>query len=164
MLFKLFYFGQFLSPILDAIVMPVVVYVERDLHDIAQSILAARTAYYGSSDVWWSSFCPSYPRLVTLSFSEQVACQVVELRDLYEDWLAAIDRRVVVRVRYEELCDDPRAVVETVRHCLRSAHSHQIGLTDQPPRSFPGRRTRVVFDDDGRAVARSLEAALARRS
>lgn len=163
LLFKSLYFGQFLTPILDAIAMPVVVYVERNLHDVAQSILAARKAYYGSPDVWWSSFCPSYPRLATLPFPEQIANQVIELQNLYEERLAAVDGRLVVRVNYTDLCADPPAVVAAVRRCLRTAYGHDVALVSEPPRSFPQRRARLL-DDDARAVARCLDHALARRA
>ena len=69
MVFKTVYALNHIDAFLKTFSMPLFVYVEREPEDVALSILAARHAYYGRSDAWWSTYPPNYHALANLPFA-----------------------------------------------------------------------------------------------
>ena len=92
--------------------MPLFVYVERDLSDVALSLLSARRAYYGRADTWWSLYPPNYHKLKTLPFDRQIAGQVHSLKKTHERMIKLVPPEVILRVDYARICEKPDSVVE----------------------------------------------------
>jgi hypothetical protein len=127
----------------EALEQVVWVYVERDHLDACVSILDARRRYYADPRTWWSYVPPEYPLLEHLDEWGQIAGQVHYLARFYERELARTSTGAVVRIRYEELCADPSAVLDAVRATTADAYGYALGVRDEPPASFPVRR----YDD-----------------
>lgn len=116
--------------------MPLFIYIERDPLAVALSILKARYAYYGRPDVWWATYPPTHQEIKDLPFAEQIARQVVDLRATYRKILNFLDPALVVRLRYDELCRNPAAVIEEIRGRVRQIHGATIDLGCSPPERF----------------------------
>jgi hypothetical protein len=159
--FKSLYFGQFLPDLATELPMPLFVHVERDPREVALSLLVARQRYYGSTDIWWSSFPPEFRALEHLPVPDQIAGQVVGLRRLHRDRLAALSPELVLEVPYGELCAHPDRLVHRIRQQLRSTYGTTVDLLNPPP-------PRLVGDapadpgPDGAATLEALEAFSAR--
>jgi LPS sulfotransferase NodH len=117
----------------------VYVYVERDPLDVAVSILDARRKYYSDPNTWWSYMPPEVEELAGLDHWEQIAGQVHYLARFFERALPEAGEDVVVRTTYEALCRDPRGVLDEVTGRSREAHGAEIGVTADPPATFPFR-------------------------
>jgi hypothetical protein len=98
------------------------VWIRRDLHETALSLLSMREALHGSLEVW-ASLRPHGPDwLADEPPWRQVAAQAIEL----ERTIAGAAERLggaVLAVDYEELCAAPEDVVERVRALLASTGS-----------------------------------------
>jgi LPS sulfotransferase NodH len=131
------------------------VWVERDPLDACISILDARRHYYGDESRWWSYVPPEYPELEGLDAPGQIAGQVHYLGRFYDRALAEV-AGTSVRIRYEELCASPAAVLDAVGDTIERAHGVRIPLRQEPPPSF-GFRTYADRDADKETFARLLD-------
>jgi hypothetical protein len=115
------------------------VLVERDPLDVAVSILDARARYYSDLNTWWSYAPPEVCELLSLDYWSQIAGQVHFLRRFYDAELAQAGADVTVRVTYEDVCRDPRSVLEAVRGVARTTYGCEVPLGAPPPERFPVR-------------------------
>jgi LPS sulfotransferase NodH len=111
----------------------VFVHVERDPLDVCVSILDARRKYYGDPATWWSYVPVEYPLLEGREAWEQIAGQVHYLGRYLERELEKVGEDGVVRVTYEQMVREPRAVLDAVG--TRSG----TAIAQQPPDAFPFR-------------------------
>lgn len=81
--------------------------VERDLGEVALSLLEVRRQLSPDASRWFSVRPPSYPDLVTLPPREQIARQVVDLTSRIERDLARLPASRVARISYRDFCRDP---------------------------------------------------------
>jgi Sulfotransferase family len=114
------------------------VYVERDPLDAAVSILDARRKHYEDPRQWWSYVPLEYDRLAGLDEWQQVAGQVHYLSRFYDEELARLGDNAL-RVRYEELCRDPRSVLLDVSARTERLFGEPISIAVEPPETFPVR-------------------------
>jgi LPS sulfotransferase NodH len=132
--------GAYHMPMLRDLLGPVVfVYVERDPLDVSVSILEARRRYYEDLNTWWSYVPVEYPLLEGLGYWEQIAGQVHYLARFYERALAELGPESVVRVTYEQMCRDPRSVLDAVVARVVSSYGYELEIVTAPPESFPFR-------------------------
>jgi hypothetical protein len=124
----------------------VFVYIERDPLDVAVSILDARRKYYGDPSTWWSYVPLEYPLLKDLGYRDQIAGQIHYLTRFYDRALAEVGDEAVVKVRYDQLCADPQAVLDAVAGRSAATYGYSPMTRRPPPRSFPLRRH---LDRDG---------------
>lgn len=115
------------------------VHIERDPLDVAVSILDARRRHYDDLRSWWSYVPLEYDRLEGLDHWQQIAGQVHYLERLYDRELAAIGDRAV-RTTYDEMCADPRGLLEKISARSASLYGMEIPIAVPPPDSFPLRR------------------------
>ena len=136
----------------EILTMPLFVYVERDLFDVALSLLAARRAYYGRADTWWSLYPPNYYELKKLSFDQQIAGQVHSLKETHERMMKLVPPEVIVRVDYGRICETPGSIVEQVRGRIRDIHGVNIDTRLAPPKRLAVKAQTGALDEEQEAV------------
>ena len=94
----------FLSSILDKVLF---IHITRHPLYNAQSLLEARTSFFGSWRQWYSFKPIEYENLKDLDPYEQVAAQVYFTNRAIEKGLAQIDNSRWIKVSYEEFCKAP---------------------------------------------------------
>jgi LPS sulfotransferase NodH len=116
------------------------IYIERDPLDVAISILKARQKYYSDINCWWSYVPPDYEKVIHKDYWTQIAGQVHYLKRYYNRAFSAfaVPNRVL-RVKFAELCSDPRGVVGRVNETLTSEFGESRQLLDGIPATFPFR-------------------------
>ena len=92
--------------------------VERTAVDIALSILRARHSELRNPANWWSVKPVEYEAIRHLPIIDQVALQVVSLRQRLENDLALLPADRVMRLGYEEFCRHPENLVDMVANRL----------------------------------------------
>jgi len=102
----------FLSSILDKVLF---IHVTRHPLYNAQSLLEARTSFFGNQRQWYSFKPREYDDLKDLNPYEQVASQVYFTNRAIEKGLAQIDNSRWMKISYEEFCDAP---AEVFKHIL----------------------------------------------
>jgi hypothetical protein len=105
----------------------------RDVRYVAQSILLARRARFGSSNAWWSVRPSGYQRLLGLPWWEQVAAQALAIEREMDDALSRIQPERQIDVPYPELCRAPRTIFDKL-----AARLGDEGIDVRPARDLPG--------------------------
>ncbi len=140
MVMKNIFGAHFLPRFLKEFPQSIFVYIQRDLADVAVSILNARMKFYGNPDTWWSTIPPDYKELEHLKGAEQVAGQVASLSEFYNGMIASTeDSNRVIRVNLADLCRTPKSVSEKIISSCNSLFGKQIELASEPPESLPFR-------------------------
>jgi len=107
--------------------------VNRDVHPNAASILECRRKIYGSYDHWFSVPPPCIAQLRQKSPSEQVIGQIQSIKNMIRQ--APIPTGQLIEVSYEEVCSNPRKVIDDLAHFLTerdiSAHRRETSLPEQ---------------------------------
>lgn len=94
------------------------VYIERDPLDTAISILDARKKFYADVDLWWSTIPYEYGQLIHKSVMEQIAGQVLSLRDYYRAEFNKIDSKRFIFVQYSDVCNNPIGILKNIQDRL----------------------------------------------
>ncbi len=84
--------------------------VERDLGDVALSVLRGRYQNLDDPTSWWSVKPPDYEKMRGLPITEQVARQVLSLNRRISEDLEAVSPQRVLRVAYSDFCEDPETL------------------------------------------------------
>lgn len=133
------------------------VIVERDLEEIALSLLDVRRELSPSLGQWFSLHPPSYPELTGAPPLEQIARQVVDVSARMEEDLAAIPQSRVARLPYMEFCREPEILGGIIRRWHPGVETSR--------RAAPGfdRRRRVPRDPEERRLAERVRELAAER-
>jgi len=94
--------------------------IQRDLFEVAQSILICRERYSGSRKGWWSFKPPQYKEWLDLSPIEQVAAQSVYTQKAVADGMAAIPSDRKLELSYVDFCASPTEVYDQIREKYQS--------------------------------------------
>jgi hypothetical protein len=88
--------------------------VERELKDVALSLLRGR--YISSKDPgkWLSVKPPNYEDLKDLPIPEQIIKQLVSLQKRMELDLSDLPRERVIRIKYESFCKEPESLISEI--------------------------------------------------
>ena len=119
------------------------VYLERDIEEVAASLLLAREFYYGTQEEWWSLYPPQYEALKELDPPQQVVGQAVYLRKQFQDELNALSGPPVISVAYKDLCLDPQQVCQTVVNQAEESYGIKISLSGYEFPRFKPRTSQV---------------------
>jgi Sulfotransferase family len=138
--------------------MPIFICIDRPCIDVAFSILKARVRYYGDHNAWWATYPPSYGKIKDLPFAQQIARQVVDLRNVYEQCMALVDRDLVLRFSYSELCDNPGAVLADIQRRVADRHGVEIPILEGVPTHFKQQRQAFSGSLEEEAVLAALKA------
>lgn len=129
-------------------------WIRRDELDVAVSILDARRRYFDDTSNWWSYVPPAYEKVIDAEPAMQIAGQIHYLERFYESQAGRPDlEQNVLQVGYDELCVDPRALLERVQAALRDRFGYEVDLVREPPSGFRFSR----YDDRDEDKARFLE-------
>lgn len=93
-------------------------YVERDLEEVALSVLRARYENLENPREWWSVKPPNHVELANMPLAEQVAYQLISLRKKLEGDLSRIPDIRVLRVDYTRFCQKPEHLIERLQDTL----------------------------------------------
>lgn len=126
--------------------------VERDLPDVALSVLRARHANFGNSTEWWSARPPDYASLITLPPPVQVARQVCSLQQRMDDDLARLPAARVLRMSYRDFCARPESLIELLREKwtpaeLRNEPKERFEFKANAPRTDEEKELRRVLQE-----------------
>lgn len=132
-----------LPKVVETVKNSLIIYVERDLEEVARSLVQARIDYYGSVDEWWSMFPLNAHELQDRPWNEQVAGQVFELWKLHEAQIARVDQKRVLRFSYEDLCSSPQGFLDAVMTQMGSVLGYSVEQLEAPPKMLVPRETRL---------------------
>ncbi len=94
-------------------------FVHRDPLANMASLLKAREKFYGSREMWYSFKPPAYPQLQKMDAYHQVAGQVYFTLQGIEQGLAQLNEERYLRIQYEDFCQNPAAVWQTLAQQFR---------------------------------------------
>lgn len=89
--------------------------VERNLKDVALSMIRGRYKNVTNPNEWWSVRPPNYKALKDLSIAEQVGYQLIALQKKMEADFSKISSERILYVQYEKFCDNPDILVEKMK-------------------------------------------------
>lgn len=89
-------------------------YIKRDTHYNAQSLLLAREKYFGNRNDWYSFKPPNYKEILKLNIEEQLVNQVVFTNNDIEKQLDNCDSSKVSVIKYSEFCEKPVKILEDI--------------------------------------------------
>lgn len=90
--------------------------IERDFIDSAVSLMKGRNDNYNNPDHWYGQ-TPAIQHtkmLLGKPGAEQIAGQFKYLHELYDEELGSINEKQVLRIKYKEFCEDPKAIVDMI--------------------------------------------------
>ncbi|RMG40021.1 MAG: hypothetical protein D6732_03495 [Methanobacteriota archaeon] len=108
------------------------VYLERDAVDIACSLAKARIDKFGNLDCWWGSYPVEYEYLQDSPWDEQIAGQVIYLRNMYEEKFELIDQSRLLRIGYSELCGNPNGLLDEVVDRVADVSGYKLEKVGHP--------------------------------
>jgi len=92
--------------------------VERNLNDVALSNLRAKYKILKDPQEWWSVKPLNYEELKDLSAAEQVAYQLIALKNKMESDFSELPPERIFRVNYEQFCKEPESLVRKLKNTL----------------------------------------------
>lgn len=132
-----------LPKVVESVENSLIIYVERDLEEVARSLLQGRLDYYGSVDGWLSMFPLNARDLQSRPWNEQVAGQVFELWKLHERQIARVDEKRVLRFAYEDLCSNPHDFIDAVIDRMANVLDYRVEQRGAPPEKLEPQQTRL---------------------
>jgi len=140
----------------DAFPSAIFVVCRRDPLYLAQSLLLARRERLGSSELWWSVRPPTYDRIRTLPWWEQVVAQALDTERTMLQEVRRIAPARVIEAPYADVCADPIALVRSIARCCElPAHAHDADYTGIPT-SFASTDVRKLDDAEWTLLQDSL--------
>jgi hypothetical protein len=108
------------------------VFIEREILFNAQSLLSARQQFFGDKNKWYSFLPPEYEEIRSLTPEEQVVQQVAVTNRAIEEGLSQLPNDRFTKLAYEDLCQDPTAVVEEILKQLQLKGKASISIPTRP--------------------------------
>ena len=139
---------NFLSDFCDNLGNSIIVYIERDLESVALSILRARKKYYNNPSTWWATHTPNYNTIKNLSFDEQIAYQVLTLKNVYENAINSVNDNMIIRMSYEEVCSNPLSLLGKISDRSKELYNKEISFDQDIPSSFEIRQNSPLNSDE----------------
>lgn len=123
MVFKtLEYSGFFLEQFSKLFTKSLFIYVKRNPLDTAISIAKARMTFNNNLTDWWGSYPLEYNSIKDKPFETQIAGQMFHLKAMFEKNIKDFPHKVV-KVNYEEVCNDPQKFFNEVRSKIKSLYN-----------------------------------------
>jgi hypothetical protein len=79
---------------------------------------------------------PEYNQLKDLPWNDQIAGQIFFLTNYYLTQIASIDSKNTILLDYEDLCNSPKNVLESIKARMRKEFSYTINIIKYPPERF----------------------------
>ncbi len=137
------------------------VFLERDLIDVAYSILRGRREIYQDEMVLYGQLSSpgQAAQYKGLSAYDQIALQIRDLLAMYEAERAHLASGTHMSVNYGELCDNPAAIVDGIAAAVKDAFGYEIPRIGQVPAAKVRKSVHRSEHDDLELLARALDAA-----
>lgn len=129
--------------------------IQRDLFEVAQSILICRERYSGSRKEWWSFKPPQYNEWLDLSPIEQVAAQAVYTQKAVADGMASIPSDRKLEVSYADFCANPSRIYSQIHEKYQSMGS-ELSPEYTGNECFDASNAVRLNSEDERALRRAL--------
>ena len=81
-----------------------------------------------------------YEQIKDLDYWHHIAGQVFYLGRYYDRITAPFKSTILVEVDYKELCNNPKSVINNIRHISLSQYDCDISIRNDTPNSFPFRQ------------------------
>lgn len=98
--------------------------VERDISDVAISILRGRYKNLSDPTQWWSVRPPNYKKLKDLPIAEQIDNQCSSLKQKMEYDLSKLLSEKVIRIRYEDFCNNPDGFIRKIMFSINATETN----------------------------------------
>lgn len=92
--------------------------IEREPLYNAQSLIISREKYFNDRNKWYSFKPPEYVHLKNGNYLEQVAGQVMYMRQAVRKGLAQIPNNNSITIQYETFCQNPQKVFKLIKELL----------------------------------------------
>lgn len=129
------------------------VLMQRDLADIAVSLYNGRMRYYGNVDIWLGSYPVEIEKIKDFRGMAQIARQVYYLDKMYKDGFNEISGNKRITIKLEELCSNPKDVVEQIFDRVSENNDHSINCSIK---KFEGFHFSTYRGSDGYKQAREI--------
>lgn len=103
--------------------------VERNMKDIALSLLRGRHDNLDDPQNWWSAKPLSYEKLIDLPVPNQIAHQLCDLRDKLKADLSEVSAERVFSIRYESFCREPEALIDKINGLCETVDYRNEAIT-----------------------------------
>lgn len=122
--------------------------IDRDLEDVAVSILRGRYHNLPDPTKWWSVRPPNYGKLKKLPVIEQVFKQCVSLRQQLDHDLSRLEPECVMRIQYNDFCRNPEGFVMQISSFIEAKKTNSpIQKNFKISRSLPsGKEEKDLID------------------
>lgn len=110
--------GNFFIPVLKQIPNVLFIDLQRNLIEVAQSFWHVRQERLGSVKKWWSLRTRNYHQLKKLPPLQQIAGQILAIREAVETHLPTVEAHRRIVIHYEMLTESPENVVDDIRQKL----------------------------------------------
>jgi hypothetical protein len=107
--------------------------VERELTQVAISVLRGRYTNLQDPTQWWSVRPPDYSELKDLPVIEQIAGQLLSLQERMDSDLLNISTQRVIRLKYESFCYTPEGIVDQLKDALGGIESRNAPVKGFEP-------------------------------
>lgn len=139
----------FISSLLDRVVF---IHITRHPLYNAQSLLEARTRYFGSPGEWYSFKPREFEKLKELEAFEQVAGQVYFTNRAISKGLEQIDESRRLEISYESFCKDPASLFDQITSKFVQQGFNVDWCYKGPPEFTTRNQQRLSDEETGRIV------------
>lgn len=124
--------------------------IERDIEQVALSVLRARHDTVNNASEWWSIKPANFEKLKNLDLPSQVSGQLFSVKDRLTNDLLGLDDRVI-RVEYEKFCENPETVIEAIRNKIK------VGIKNRAVSSFKASCKTAETDEERGLLEKLIE-------
>ncbi len=90
--------------------------VERQLKDVALSLLRARHEILDDPERWWSVKPPNFPELSDCPIVEQILGQCLGLKEKMEADLLTVPDQRIIRISFKDFCENPEILIAQLKN------------------------------------------------
>lgn len=109
------------------------IYIERNKLDIAKSLYHARLDHYGDKNIWWGSYPKEYQKyLKDKRYNIQIGGQIYYLQKMYDNIILNHKDDKIIRVSYENLCENPDMLVKQIRTKIKKKYNYDMEQINVP--------------------------------
>ncbi len=94
--------------------------VERNVEDVALSILRARKLTHGDYNLWFSVKPRNYEQIKNLSVPEQIFHQIKDITECINENIEKLPKERVRKIKYEDFCNNPEGVIKIFDNIFKS--------------------------------------------
>ncbi|MFD2655557.1 sulfotransferase [Gracilibacillus thailandensis] len=133
------------------------IYIKRDPYTNIESALKARERQLGSRELWYSFKIPEYYELKKINDPvKQTAGQIYCINRAVEKGLAKVPKNKKLVVKYEEFCEDPEKIYESLAYKMK-VQGYEVNEKYHGPKHFNVTRKEVGNTEIPKAYSEIVE-------